>query len=147
MKNKQILLLTSLLLWSLVSHAQEKPKWDVNNPPGNWRTVEFSVDEGTWMNLDVHPNGSEIVFDLLGDIYTVPMSGGAAVPVRTGIAYEVQPRYSPDGQQICFTSDASGADNIWVAKRDGSDAKQVTKEEFRLLNNPIWMPDGKTLVF
>jgi len=146
MKNKHILLLFTLLLFTLNSFSQEKPKWDVNNPPGDWRTVEFSVDEGTWMNLDVSPNGSEIVFDLLGDIYTVPMSGGAAVPVRTGIAYEVQPRYSPDGQQICFTSDAGGADNIWVAKRDGSDAKQVTKEEFRLLNNPIWMPDSEYLV-
>ena len=146
MKNKQTLLLLSLLLSSLISYSQEKEKWDVNNPPGEWRTVEFSVNEGTWMNLDVSPNGNEIVFDLLGDIYTLPMSGGVATAVRTGIAYEVQPRFSPDGKQICFTSDAGGADNIWVANRDGSDAKQVTKEDFRLLNNPIWMPDSEYLV-
>jgi imidazolonepropionase-like amidohydrolase/Tol biopolymer transport system component len=31
-------------------------------------------------------------------------------------------------------------------KRDGSDARQVTKEDFRLLNNAVWTPDGNYLV-
>jgi imidazolonepropionase-like amidohydrolase/Tol biopolymer transport system component len=59
---------------------------------------------------------------------------------------EVQPRFSPDGKSISFTSDAGGGDNIWVMKVDGSDARQITKEDFRLLNNAVWMPDGNYII-
>jgi len=127
---------------------KEKPKWDVSNPGAdfNYKTHSFTTNEGTWMNLDVSPDGRTIVFDLLGDIYTLPVSGGIAKAIRTGIPFEIQPRFSPDGTKISFTSDAGGGDNIWIMNTDGSDAKQVTKEKFRLLNNAVWMPDGDYLV-
>ncbi|MDH3197436.1 MAG: amidohydrolase, partial [Candidatus Krumholzibacteria bacterium] len=126
--------------------ADEKKKWDVEAPFGPTRTVAFTTDEGTWMNLDVSPDGEEIVFDLLGDIYIMPIAGGEAVLLRGGPAFEVQPRFSPDGKRISYTSDKDGADNIWIMKRDGSDAKQVTKEDFRLVNNAAWTPDGQYIV-
>jgi Tol biopolymer transport system component/imidazolonepropionase-like amidohydrolase len=136
-----------LALLPLLSHGQQKDeKWDVNNPPGAYTEATFNLSEGTWMNLDVSPDGKEIAFDLLGDIYVMPVSGGQAKVIRQGHAYEVQPRYSPDGKWISFTSDAGGGDNIWVMKRDGSDSRQVTKEDFRLLNNAVWSPDGNYLV-
>lgn len=130
----------------LISNAQEKPKWDVNNNGSPAKDVSFTVSEGTWMDVDVSPDGKEIVFDLLGDIYSMPFAGGEAKILRQGPAFEVQPRYSPDGSKISFTSDAGGGDNIWVMSRDGSNAKQVTKETFRLLNNSTWTPDGQYLV-
>jgi imidazolonepropionase-like amidohydrolase/Tol biopolymer transport system component len=117
-------------------------KWDVNNPPGdgwNWKDVKFTTNEGTWMNLDVSSDGKTIVFDMLGDIYQMPISGGKATPLRQGIAWESQPRYSPDGKKILFTSDAGGGDNCWTMNSDGSDAKQITTEDFRLLNNGVWI--------
>ena len=126
--------------------AQDKKKWDVNNPGGPGKDVSFTVKEGTWMNLDVSPDSKDIVFDLLGDIYTIPVSGGEAKVLRQGMAMEVQPRYAPDGKSILFTSDAGGGDNIWIMKRDGSDAWQLTKENFRLLNNGTWTPDGKYII-
>ncbi|MEL7222889.1 MAG: amidohydrolase, partial [Bacteroidota bacterium] len=137
-----------MCLSSQVGLSQEKPGWEVNEPPGewNWETVKFSTDEGTWMNLDVSPDGQTIAFDLLGDIYTIPISGGQATPIRTGLAWEVQPRFSPDGKKLLFTSDAGGGDNIWTMAVDGSDAKQITKEDFRLLNNASWTPDGQYFV-
>ncbi|MFN0036709.1 MAG: amidohydrolase family protein [Saprospiraceae bacterium] len=121
--------------------SQEKPKWDVSNPPGGmpYRGVEFTATEGTWMCLDVSPDGKTIVFDMLGDIYTMPIAGGTAIPLRTGLAWEVQPRFSPDGKRISFTSDAGGGDNIWVMDADGQHPKQVTKESFNLLNNAVWI--------
>ncbi|MBX3241859.1 MAG: PD40 domain-containing protein [Chitinophagaceae bacterium] len=129
------------------SAKQNAVKWDVNNPPGqNYREVSFTVEEGTWMNLDVSPKGDLIVFDLLGDIYSMPVTGGSARVLRQGLAYEVQPRFSPDGSRILFTSDAGGGDNIWVMDRDGNNARQVTKESFRLLNNAAWSPDGNYIV-
>jgi imidazolonepropionase-like amidohydrolase/Tol biopolymer transport system component len=139
---------SAILLFASVSFssAEDKKKWDVNNPPGPYKEVSFTVTEGTWMNLDVSSDGKTIAFDLLGDIYTMPVTGGKAKALRTGLAMEVQPRFSPDGKQILFTSDAGGGDNIWVMNADGSKPKQVTKETFRLLNNAAWTPDGKYII-
>jgi len=121
-------------------------KWSVNEPQGNFTTANIDVRSGTWMNVDLSPNGKTIVFDLLGDIYTMPASGGEATPLMTDIAWQMQPRFSPDGKHIAFTSDEDGGDNLWIMKADGSDAKAVTTETFRLLNSPAWSPDGNYLV-
>ncbi len=141
-------LLSALLGLAQEPAKEEEKKWDVSNPGAdfNYKPHRFTTNEGTWMNLDVSPDGKTIVFDMLGDIYSLPINGGTATPLRTGIPFEVQPRFSPDGKWISFTSDAGGGDNIWVMKADGSEAKQVTKEDFRLLNNAVWMPNGNYLV-
>ena len=127
--------------------AKEAPKWDVSAPPGmKVREVPISVEEGTWMNLDVSPDGQTVAFDLLGDIYTMPISGGTPTRISEGLPYETQPRFSPDGKRIAFTSDRGGGDNIWIMNRDGSDKRQLTNESFRLLNQPSWSPDGQYIV-
>lgn len=123
--------------------ADKEESWDVDHPIGPTYEVPIKVDEGTWMNLDVSPDGSEIVFDLLGDIYLLPLSGGTAKALTSGMAWDMQPRFSPDGHSIAFTSDRGGGDNIWIMGHDGSDPQQVTDESFRLLNNPAWSPDGQ----
>lgn len=117
--------------------------WDVSNPPMDTREIEFNVTEGTWMSVDVSPDGQTIAFDLMGDIYTMPISGGEATNIASGLAWEIQPRFSPDGSQIAFTSDRGGGDNIWVMDVNGENARQVTQENFRLLNNPTWSADGR----
>ncbi len=88
----------SLLLASTAALAQaqegnrEQPKWDVNAPPGaRIRQVPLNVSEGTWMNLDVSPDGRTIAFDLLGDIYTLPISGGRPTRISSGLAWDMQP--------------------------------------------------------
>ncbi|MCE3279975.1 MAG: amidohydrolase [Bacteroidetes bacterium] len=125
---------------------KEKDKWNVSAPKGTTKEIEISTNEGTWMGLDVSPDGKTIIFDMLGDIYSMPITGGEAKVLRNGFPYEVQPRFSPDGKKISFTSDAGGGDNIWTMNADGSDAKQITKENFRLLNNAVWTPDGQFLI-
>ncbi|WP_340076006.1 amidohydrolase family protein [Leptobacterium sp. I13] len=131
----------------LTTYSQEKKdKWDVNNPPGNFKEITINTTEGTWMSLDVSPDGKEIVFDLLGDIFKIPVSGGKATALRTGMAWETQPRFSPDGKHILFTSDQGGGDNIWYMNTDGKEPKQITKETFRLLNNGIWTPEGDYII-
>jgi Tol biopolymer transport system component len=98
------------------------------------------------MNLDVSPDGRTLVFDLLGDIYTLPIAGGTPTRISEGLPYETQPRFSPDGKRIAFTSDRGGGDNIWIMNRDGSDKRQLTQESFRLMNQPSWSPDGQYIV-
>jgi Tol biopolymer transport system component/imidazolonepropionase-like amidohydrolase len=127
--------------------AAKKPEpWDVEGDHGPTTTVEFDTDEGTWMSCDVSPDGQRLVFDLLGDIYVMPLVGGRAELLSGGASWEAQPRWSPDGKLIAFTSDRDGGDNIWVMDADGKNRRQVTKETTRLLNTPAWTPDGQYLV-
>jgi dipeptidyl aminopeptidase/acylaminoacyl peptidase len=106
------------------------------------RTVEFTTDEGTWVSLDVSPDGKTILFELLGDLYTVPFSGGEAKAITTGMAFDSQPSYAPDGKRIAFVSDRDGAENLWVANADGSDPRPLTKDKQSLFASPSWTPDG-----
>jgi imidazolonepropionase-like amidohydrolase/Tol biopolymer transport system component len=121
-------------------------RWDVNAKRTASRDVEFEVTTGTWMSLDVSPDGQTIVFDLLGDIYSMPIRGGNATLLLGGAAFEMQPRFSPDGRRIAFTSDRDGLHNLWTMDKSGSDLRQVTKEREREVSNPAWTPDGRFLV-
>ena len=111
--------------------------------------VTFTTDEGTWMSLDVSPDGQTIVFDLLGDIYTMPMAGGEAQRIVGGMSFESQPKFSPDGKLIAFISDRSGAEQLWVCKADGSDPKPITKGRgagMLYFLSPSWTPDGNYII-
>ena len=122
-------------------------KWDVNNPRRlTTRKVPIKTNEGTWMNVDVSPDGSRIAFDMLGDIYVMSIAGGTPTRIAEGLAYEHQPRWSPDGNTLAFVSDRGGGDNIWLMSPDGSNKRALTKEDFRLLNQPSWSPDGRYIV-
>lgn len=130
---------------ALAKKPGESKKWDVQTAmPG--KTVNFTVEEGTWLNLDVSPDGRTIVFDLLGDLYLMPIEGGKARRISGGPAWEVQPRFSPDGREIAFSSDRGGGHNLWRMPLEGGEPKAVTKEDFRLYNNPVWTPDGDYLI-
>lgn len=124
----------------------QKGKWDVNHPPYPTHRIKLNVKKGTWMNLDISPDGQWIVFDMLGDLYLIPAKGGEAKALTSSISWEMQPRFSPDGKSIVFTSDRAGGDNIWVMDLKTGKQTQITRESFRLLNNPTWSPDGKFIV-
>jgi Tol biopolymer transport system component len=110
------------------------------------RTVALATDEGTWMSVDVSPDGRTVVFDLLGDLYTVPLSGGTATRITSGLAFDAQPRYSPDGARILFVSDRSGGENLWTLDVAGGDTTQVTKGNDDSWMSPDWAPDGRYVV-
>jgi len=101
---------TSAFALIAATPSKDEDKWDVTNPPGDKREISIETDEGTWMSLDVSPDGKTIAFDMLGDIYTMPASGGTAKNIASGMGWDMQPRFSPDGTQIAFTSDRAGGD-------------------------------------
>ena len=121
-------------------------KKDEKKPPlplKSDRKIEFTTDEGTWLSLDVSPDGKTIVFEMLGDLYTLPIEGGQAKLISGGMAFDSQPKFSPDGKWIAFLSDREGSDNIWIIHPDGTGAKQVSKDPGSDFVTPAWAPDGR----
>src|SRR5262245_46802670 len=107
------------------------------------RTMSFTTSEGTWMSLDLARDGRTIVFELLGDLYTLPIAGGEATRITSGQAYDMQPAFSPDGKRIVFISDRNGSENVWLANSDGTKPRALTTGERDNYMSPIWTPDGE----
>lgn len=123
----------------------EKPVDGIELPIKPTRQIDFTTEEGTWMALDVSPDGKTIVFELVGDLYTMPITGGEAKLLVGSFAYDGMPRFSPDGKKVLFVSDRSGADNLWTVDLDGKNLKAITKGRNTMYLSPIWGPDGNTV--
>lgn len=124
--------------------AEEPEDWDVLATHGPHHEATISVTEGTWMSVDEH--GGTLVFDLLGDIWTLPLAGGTATRLTSDAAWDSEPRWSPDGQTLAFVSDRDGNEQIWLMDPDGSDLRPLTEEEEARVTDPVWDPDGEQLV-
>jgi len=110
------------------------------------RTFEMTVSEGSWLSVDVHPGGDSLVFGLLGDLYVLPMEGGAAQRITSGMAFDSQPRFSPDGNRIAFISDRSGSENVWVIDRSAADTTQLSDGSTLRFHSPEWTPNGTYVI-
>ena len=146
---KNAVLIPALALVAAAAFAQPKkfdPAEDINKPRADARKTTFTVDEGTWMSVDLSPDGSTLLIDILGDIYTVPVAGGKAKAITTGPAYDWHPRFSPDGKTIAFTTDRGGTDNIWLMAADGSNPRALTSEKDDYVRTAMWAPDGNYLI-
>jgi Tol biopolymer transport system component/predicted amidohydrolase len=108
--------------------------------------LEFETDEGTWMSVDVMPDGQALVFELLGDIYKLPIAGGDAVRLTSGTPFDAQPRVSPDGKWLAFVSDRNGSDNLWIARADGTEPRKLSNESQQAVISPAWMPDSQYVI-
>ncbi len=126
----------------LFAQTNSSSQWKVDDYNNKPHQASISVDEGTWMNVSMSPDGALIVFDLLGDIYTIPAAGGKARPLTSDIAWQMQPSFSPDGQHIVFISDQGGGENIWIMDRNGANQRAISHETFRMVNSPVWSADG-----
>ena len=151
MKQRLSLTVAALLVAAPITHAlaQGGPAAGAaatTLPLKTARTHTFTTTKGTWISLDVSPDGQQIVFDLLGDLYTLPITGGKATRLTSGMAYDAQPRFSPDGKKVVFVSDRSGGDNLWIMSLDGKDTTQVTQGNNNGYVSPEWAPDGKYVV-
>jgi Tol biopolymer transport system component len=112
--------------------------------PARW--ARFTASRGTWISLDVSPDGHTIVFDLLGDLYTIPIAGGAATRLTSGLPHDMQPRFSPDGKDVAYVSDRSGDDNVWILNLASGQARPLTTGVDAGYLSPEWTPDGQYVV-
>lgn len=145
------LLLSGLLLFPQGALGQETAEGDTAQaaqglPLEPGRHLSFTAEEGSWISLDVSPDGDEIVFDLLGDLYIMPVTGGEARRLTSGMGFNAQPRFSPDGSRVVFVSDRNGGDNLWILSTDLSDTTQVTTGKHEGYLSPVFTPDGEYVV-
>jgi Tol biopolymer transport system component len=138
--------LTAIYYILLFSQLQSQNADSALLPLKPARTIEIDTDEGTWMSVDISPDGRTIVFDLLGDIYMIPFEGGEAKQITSGMAWDCQPRFSPDGRYIAFISDRDGNENLWIMDADGSNPRQITRDKKHNFGSPAWSPDGNYIV-
>lgn len=110
------------------------------------RTLTFTTKVGSWMSSDVSRDGKSIVFDLLGDLYIMPVTGGKATPFTRGMGFDAQPRFSPDGKKVVFVSDRTGGYNLWTISVDKKDTVQITTGNTNTYESPTWTPDGKYII-
>jgi Tol biopolymer transport system component/imidazolonepropionase-like amidohydrolase len=138
----------SLAVSAVALPQKTESTWDVTKPRGQTREIDFTTSEGTWMSVDISPDGRWIVFDLLAHIYRVPAQGGQAecLTQDSGIALNFHPRYSPDGKHIAFVSDRMGQNNLWVMGADGSNPRPVFTDKNVRVAEPTWTPDGQFIV-
>jgi imidazolonepropionase-like amidohydrolase/Tol biopolymer transport system component len=135
------------ILAALCVAAPALADWNVNETGQPYSDVEIAVDEGSWMSVDVSPDGRTLVFDLLGDLYLMPSEGGTARALRVGPAVDRTPRFSPDGRRLAFISDGGGYDNVWVMAVDGSEAREISGETgSNYVGTPAWTADGNHVV-
>lgn len=150
--NRQFPFLVALVLaagWTFAADstntglAQEQD-WIVEEPGGSTTVLEYTAEEGTWISLDISPDGQHVAFDLLGHIYEMPAAGGDARPLTDGRSWNLSPRYSPDGSRLAFTSDRSGSFDIWILERQSGRLSNVSNSPDNVFR-PSWAPDGRQL--
>ena len=149
--NRFIYIISSILLILLITDttlAQEKSNDEKKNPLSleSNRSFHLNTDEGTWIPLDVSPDGKQIAFSLLGDLYLLPIEGGKAKRITQGLAFDTHPRFSPSGTHLVFSSDRDGNENAWIMELESGDSTQISKEKTDYLQSAEWTPDGNYLI-
>ena len=147
-----VLLATSLYLFaqdddktaSDSTNTEKKEKKDL--PLESDRKININTDEGSWISVDISPDGNTIAFDMLGDLYQMPITGGEATRITEGLAFDSHPKYSPDGKSLLFLSDRSGGNNAWIMDLETKEFTQLTKGNTHNMQSADWAPDGKYIV-
>lgn len=153
MEQKFYYFLSFILLGTFALHAQDSTSTAQNDtlatkelPLEPARKISFTTKEGTWLSVDVSPDGKHIVFDMMGNLYRIPITGGKAEALTSGMAYDVHPRYSPNGKSLVFISDKSGASNVWTMDLETKEMEAVSEDKNQNFFSADWTPDGDYIV-
>lgn len=101
--------------------------------------------EPLWMRGgSISPDGKQIAFSYMGNLYTVPVQGGDAKQLTTNESYEGHPMWSPDGTELAFCSNREGSMDVFIMSAYGGTASRVTTHSFN--EYPAGWLDGETLL-
>jgi tricorn protease len=135
-------------------------KYDIKNRKQEKVSITIADDEGASLSVmhdasqritSVSPStdGERVVISARGEIFNVPVKEGVTRNLtNTSGVHERNAKWSPDGRNIAWISDASGEFEIWMQKFDASEpAFQVTKDQKTYLFNIFWSPDSKKIMY
>jgi Tol biopolymer transport system component/imidazolonepropionase-like amidohydrolase len=98
------------------------------------------------MHPAISPDGAQVAFAALGDLWLMPVGGGPARRLMTDPALDTEPAWSPDGRSLAYPSDRGGSMNIWIRDLQSGADRQVTHGSTAAMT-PAWSPDGTRIAF
>ena len=133
-------------------------KLDVNSKRAT--PITLNIDAETQENMselqsfnsqaddyDLAPSSRRIVISTHGEIFTAPVEEGDLKQVTDGPARDRNVSYSPDGKWLCYVSDQSGREELFVVPVDGSAPAQQVTDIDALKTAYTWSPDSKEIAF
>ena len=126
----------------MIGQDEVNNEWNIDDDRASYTAFSYLASEGSWISLDISPDGEHMVIDLLGHIYQMPVTGGTAVALTEGRSWNMFPRYSPDGTKLLFTSDKSGSEDLWVMDLENNENQNVSKMDIPVFQG-TWSKDGR----
>ncbi len=113
---------------------------------GGGTSASLVLHEASAITLAVAPGGKTVSMNMLGNLWTLPASGGTATRISSLLQDTASPDWSPDGRSTAFQSYKSGTFHIWAMKPNGSDVRELTSGYYDD-REPQYSPDGTKIAF
>jgi dipeptidyl aminopeptidase/acylaminoacyl peptidase len=113
---------------------------------GSGQDVIANIQQGTNMALALSPSGETIVVDLVGQLWEIPVTGGAAVPITAVGEPSRNPRFSPGGDRIVYQKERGGQWDLWLLDTSNGIERQLTGPPFDE-REPDFSADGQAVVY